>query len=104
MTTYQILYWHDIPVQVRAGGRRDRASIEMPSRFQVAVDNAAMAAGLSTTDSYLAGFEWGELLERDGTPAEVVAAVAAEIEAMFSTLDWHQTAVNIRKAAENEEG
>ena len=43
MTTYQVLYWHDIPLQVRAGGRRDRASIELPIRFQEAVDNAAMA-------------------------------------------------------------
>lgn len=96
MTTYQIMYWHDIPVQVRAGGRRDRAGIELPARFQAAVDNAAMAAGLTGTDAYLAGFTWGEPAEREGTPAEVAAAVAAELDARHPTLDWRATANAIR--------
>ncbi len=90
------MYWHDIPVQVRAGGRRDRAGIELSQRFQVAVDNAAMAAGLTGTDAYLAGFEWGEIFEREGAPGEVAAAVAAELEAQFPEIDWRQTADAIR--------
>ena len=96
MTTYQIMYWYDIPVQVRAGGRRDRTSIELPQRFQVAVDNAAMAAGLTGTDAYLSGFEWSEAQERSGTPQEVAAAVVAELEARFATIDWRQTAATIQ--------
>ncbi len=91
MTSYQIMYWHDIPVQVRAGGRRDRASVELSPRFQVAVDNAAMAAGLTGTDAYLAGFNWGEPAERDGTPADVAVAVAAELEAQHGSIDWRRT-------------
>ncbi len=68
MASYQILYWHDIPMQVRVGGRRDRVSIELPARFQEAVDSAAMASKLTGTDAYLEGFVWGEMQERDGTP------------------------------------
>ncbi len=98
MTTYQIMYWHDIPVQVRAGGRRDRASIELPQRFQAAVDNAAMAAGLTGTDGYLSGFAWAEPQERDGTPADVAAAVAAELDAQWADIDWRKTAETIRSA------
>lgn len=90
------MYWYDIPVQVRAGGRRDRASIELPKRFQLAVDNAAMAADLVGTDAYLAGFEWSEPIERDGSPAAVAAAVAGELEAAYSTIDWRNTAAKIR--------
>ena len=97
MTSYQILYWHGIPVQVRAGGRRDRASIELPTRFQEAVDSAAMSAGLTGTDGYLSGFVWGEAQERDGSPAEVAAAVAAELEAQQADIDWRATANAIRK-------
>jgi hypothetical protein len=97
MTTYQIMYWHDIPVQVRAGGRRDRASMELPSRFQAAVDNAAMAAGLTGTDAYLAGFEWGEAMEREGSPAEVAAAVAADLESQFPSIDWRRTAASLQE-------
>jgi hypothetical protein len=100
MTTYQILYWHDIPVQVRAGGRRDRVSVELPPRFQEAVDSAAMAAGLTGTDGYLSGFVWGETQVRDGSPAEVAAAVAAELETRHPTLDARAVAGEIRRKRE----
>ena len=99
MTSYQIMHWHDIPVQVRAGGRRDRVSIELPQRFQVAIDNAAMAAGLTGTDGYLSGFEWSEAQERSGTPEEVAAAVAAELEAQYAVIDWRRTAATIQAGA-----
>jgi len=97
MTAYQIMYWHDIPIQVRAGGRRDRAGAELPPRFQEAIDNAAMAAGLTGTDGYLSAFAWGESQEREGTPAEVAAAVAAELDAQFSEIDWRRTAAALRE-------
>lgn len=100
MTRYQIMYWHDIPVQVRAGGRRDRASIELPARFQEAVDNAAMAAGLTGTDGYLAGFIWSEPQERDGSPQEVAAAVAAELESAHPIVDWRRTAETLKRMAD----
>jgi hypothetical protein len=96
MAKVQTLYWHDIPVQVRAGGRRDRVSIELPQRFQVAVDNAATAAELTGTDAYLDGFHWREGEEREGTPAEVANAVAAELDAQFAQIDWRQTAVSLK--------
>lgn len=89
------MYWHDIPVQVRAGGRRDRVSIELPQRFQIAVDNAAMAANLTGTDAYLEGFRWGEAQEREGTAEEVAAAVAAELEAQYAKIDWRGTAARL---------
>lgn len=103
MSTYQIMYWHDIPVQVRAGGRRDRASVELPPRFQVAVDNAAMAAGLTGTDAYLDGFIWSDPAEREGTPAEVAAAVAAELAAQYATIDWRSTVAAIQARGNGRE-
>ncbi len=69
MAEYQIMCSYDIPVQVRAGGRRDRVGAELPQRFQVAVDQAAMAAGLVGSDAYLEMFHWGESLEHEGSPA-----------------------------------
>lgn len=101
MTSYQVLYWHDIPVQVRAGGRRDRAGIELPARFHEAVDSAAMAAKLTGTDGYLAGFAWSEAAERDGSPQEVATAVAEELETAFPEIDWCQTAETIKQAGED---
>ena len=67
MATYQILYWHDIPVQVRAKDAGGRAGAELPARFQEAIDQAAMAAGLIGSDDYTEAFRWGEQQERAQT-------------------------------------
>jgi Virulence factor len=96
MATYQILYWHDIPVQVRAGRRRNRASVELPQRFQVAVDKAAMAADVTGTDGYLDGFSWSETEEREGTPEEVATAVSNELIAQYSKINWRKTAEKLK--------
>lgn len=95
MAEYQILYWHDIPLQVRSGSRRDRVSQELPSRFQVAIDKAAMAADLAGTDQYLSEFHWSERLERPGSPQEVVAAVVAELDAQYPAVNWHKTVTSV---------
>jgi hypothetical protein len=88
MATYQILTWHSIPVQVRAREGRDRAGAPLPERFQEAVDRAAMAAGITGSDAYTDAFRWGEPQEREGSPRDVAAAVAAELDAAYPTIDW----------------
>lgn len=98
MARYEILYWHDIPVQVRAGGRRDRLSAELPPRFLDAADRAALATKLTGTDGYLSQFRWSEPQERAGSPAEVVAAVIAELDGAFPEVDWRATAERIKAA------
>ena len=95
MATYQILYWHDIPLQVRAGGRQDRVSKPLPARFQDAVDRAAMLAGYTGTDGYLEMFRWSDPGERSGSPEEVVEAVVAELEEAYATIDWRKTAADL---------
>lgn len=96
MATYQILYWADIPVQVKASEGRSRASVALPERFQEAVDAAAMVAGLVGSDAYTEQFRWGDAHERDGSPREVAAAVAAEIGADAIDIDWRATAEALR--------
>ena len=96
MATYQILYWHGIPVQVRARGPGGRAGAQLPERFQRAVDQAAMAAGLTGSDAYTEGFRWGEAQEREGDARTVADAVAAELDAAHPTIDWRATAERLR--------
>jgi hypothetical protein len=96
MATYQVLYWHEIPVQVRARGDGGRASAPLASRFQEAIDQAAMAGGLIGSDAYSEAFRWGDPAERPGSAPEVAAAVAAEIEAAHPTVDWRAAVARIR--------
>lgn len=92
MATYQIMYWYDIPIQVRARDDEGRASAPLPDRFQVAIDNAAMAAGLTGSDAYMAQFCWSDKHEKEGTAQEVAEAVVAELDEKYPTLDWPKTA------------
>lgn len=51
-----IISWRDIPAQVTAKIGRHAKRAELSQRFQVAIDRAAMNAGLFGTDEYLS--EW----------------------------------------------
>ena len=97
MTTYQILYWHDIPSQVRAREGRERASVPLSERFQEAIDNAAMACGLIGSDDYTNAFTWTEAVAAEGSPQEVAQRVAAKLETA-GEIDWKATAERVKKS------
>lgn len=85
MAEYQITYWRDIPSMVTAReGRRNTAKMELPARFQVAIDEAAMRLKLTGTDAYIEEWRRDAWHERHGSPDEVARAVVAECEAEFS--------------------
>ena len=84
MAEYQITYWRDFPAMVTAREGRHRAKVELPPRFQAAIDEAAMRLGLIGTDEYLAHWRRSEWMQREGSPEEVAQAVVAELEAAYS--------------------
>jgi hypothetical protein len=88
MAKYKILYWHDIPSQVRATDENGRAGKQLSERFQETIDAAAMSLGLFESEEYIDGFQWGEELERPGSASEVAEAVAAELETKYQRIDW----------------
>ena len=80
MTQYQVLYWRDIPAQIKLFvGRRPR-SHALPARFQLAIDRIAMQEGLVGTDAYLDQWHWSAKQERAGTPEDVLPALLRETE------------------------
>ena len=82
MAEYQVTYWRDIPATVAAReGRRQVVRVELPPRFQAAIDELAMRLELTGTDAYLADWRRGPWQERPGTADEVARAVAAELDA-----------------------
>jgi hypothetical protein len=79
MPELTVIMWRDIPAQVTAGKGRAASRVQLPERFQEAIDAAAMRAGLIGTDAYLE--EWRrETRPCDGDLAAEVAAAAAQIE------------------------
>ncbi len=80
-----ILYWRDIPSQVIAKAGRKTAKRELSERFIKAIDAAAMRAGASASDAYLADWRRGAPTPcGDDLEAEASAA-AARLEAEYDT-------------------
>jgi hypothetical protein len=84
MAFYQILYWQDIPSQVKAWDDFDEVKVELAPRFMEWIDHAAQTQGLKDADAYLSQWRWSEEQERDGTAAEVAEVVKNHLEANFS--------------------
>ena len=66
-------------VAARAGDEIVKA--ELAPRFQEAIDEAAMRLGDTGADAYLDGWERSGWTEADGTPAEVLDRVTAQLDA-----------------------
>ena len=80
-----IVYWRDIPAQVIVGKGRRGAKVQLPERFEQAIDRAAMRAGARDADAYLA--EWRKQPAGDvaGEAEEVARAEAAKLEAAYDS-------------------
>ena len=85
MATYKVLYWQEVPSQVKAEDDQDEVNVPMPPRFMERVDRLAMQRGLQGSDDFLAQWHWSDEQERDGSAREVAEAVVAELEA---AADW----------------
>jgi hypothetical protein len=83
MPEVTIVYWRDIPAQVIVGKGRRGAKVQLTERFEQAIDRAAMKAGASDTDAYLAEWRKAAPYEVEGEPEAVAAAEAARIEAEY---------------------
>ena len=80
---FQILYWQDVPSQVKAWDDFNEIKIELPQRFTVRIDSLAQTKGLTSTDDFLAQWKWSDEQERAGTAEEVAQTVKQELEAKF---------------------
>ncbi len=81
MALYQILYWQDIPSQVKAWDDFDEIKLELDPKFADRIDRAAQSKGLTSADDYMSQWKWSEEQERDGSPEDVAAALKSELEA-----------------------
>ena len=88
MASLTVIYWRDIPAQVVAeegrGRRREQAKVEMPRRFALAIDEAAMRDGADSTDDYLAEWRKSDPVAIDGDLQAFADARAAELDEEYN--------------------
>jgi hypothetical protein len=84
MASLTIISWRDIPAQVVVKRGRETAKVPLSSRFQEAVDRAAMRAGKGTSDASLADWKRSEARPCGEDLHAEAAAEAARIEARFT--------------------
>jgi hypothetical protein len=81
VATYRVLYWQEVPSQIRAEDAQDEVTLRLPDRFIQRIDQLATTRGLSGADAYLAEWHWSDDQDRPGTAQEVAETVRAELEA-----------------------
>ena len=60
-----VLYWKEIPVQVKSEDAETIVSLLLDARFQEAADAVAMMDGSYGSDAYLDAWQWGDETESD---------------------------------------
>jgi hypothetical protein len=83
MPDVTIVFWRDIPAQVIVGKGRRAAKVQLPERFEQAIDRAAMKVGASDTDAYLAEWRKAAPYPLDGEAAKIAQSEAARLEADY---------------------
>jgi hypothetical protein len=83
MAFYQILYWQEIPSQIKVWDDFDEIKMELPNKFAAKIDQSAQKQGLTQSDDFLAQWRWSAEEEREGTVEEVAEAVKKELEEKF---------------------
>jgi hypothetical protein len=86
MTLYRILYWQEVPSQIKADDGVDEVTVPLSSKFMERIDQLAGQRGLQQSDDYLAQWKWSEDEEREGSAEEVAEAIRAELEARWGML------------------
>lgn len=85
MTRTICVFWRDIPSQVIVQRGRRREKFMLSSRFQEAIDRAAMRAGKGGSDAYIA--EWRREAVRcdgEGELRQIAEREVARLESRFS--------------------
>jgi hypothetical protein len=77
-----LIYWRDIPAQVIVQRGRRREKAQLSSRFQKAIDRAAMRAGKGSSDAYIS--EWRRESSSVVTDAGLLEVAEQEIRRLES--------------------
>ena len=80
MSEYQITYWRDFPSMVVVRDGEETVKVSLASRFQEAIDEAAMRVGAADADAYLDGWRKSDWVSADGDATQIAEQVSSDIE------------------------
>jgi hypothetical protein len=83
-TSFQIVYWRDIPAQIKVRSDGQRINRQLSPRFQEAIDAAAMRGNATSADDYLADWHSSDWQLSSTDPERLADALAVEIEAEYT--------------------
>ena len=98
MAQILVIYWRDIPAQIVAesgkGRNRTQAKRELHRRFALAIDEAAMRAGVDKSDDYLE--DWHR-----GTPSACTDSLEQETETLAAQIEHDFNPAKLRALIAN---
>lgn len=80
-----IVYWRDIPAQVIVGKGRRASKVQLPERFEQAIDRCAMKIGARDADAYLAEWRKADPYDVAGEQEQVARAEAVRLDRDYDT-------------------
>jgi hypothetical protein len=80
-----VVYWRDIPAQVIVGKGRGASKVQLPERFEQAIDRCAMKIGAKDADAYLAEWRKAAPYFVDGESESVSRSEAARLDSEYDT-------------------
>lgn len=80
---YQVVYWRDIPAQIKIKDGRQRKGKPLSDRFGQGIDQAAMLAGLIGSDDYLAQWHTTAWQDYEGDAETLAETLATELEEAY---------------------
>ena len=101
MTRYQIIYWRDVPTQVRVKAGRKRASLMLPQRFQQTMYRAAYRAKAINGEAYADNFRNSKWMEISAEMAGNTA-LDALAQSIARVIDVDHTDERLNKLALNK--
>ena len=84
MSEFQIMRWHQVPSMVIARDGDQIIKVIPPTRFQEAIDEAAMRMGEIDADAYTSGWVRDPWVQATELPQALADRIAEELEKKFS--------------------
>jgi len=83
MALYQILYWQDIPSQIKVWDDFDEVKVELSNKFMIMIDQKAKEKKLTDAEDYLNQWKWSDEMEIEGDVEDVAEKIKNDLENKF---------------------